>query len=182
LPTAIWPDHHPTKSSRIIVLFDTRASSWLLQYTGLMYEIEHRECLGMRRRNLLVTAVLALAATAARAEDQETVLDIRIVPHAIADRILGWRVLDRDGDEIGHLVDVLVNKDGQPRAGVIDVGGFLGVGTRRIAIAWSLLDFSDETNRIRITENLSLDEIATAPEYAGADDSAIVVGRRSPRR
>lgn len=144
--------------------------------------LNDREGFAMRRRCLLAAAVLGLAATIARAEDQGAALDIRNVPRANADRILGRRVVDRGGDVMGLLVDVLIDKDGQPLAGVIDIGGFLGVGARRVAIAWALLHFSDETGRIRISEDLSLDEIAAAPEYAGADESAIVVGRRPSQR
>ena len=43
-------------------------------------------------------------------------------------------VLDNDGKEIGRIVDVVVDPAGQPRAIVVDVGGFMGVGSRRVAV------------------------------------------------
>ena len=38
------------------------------------------------------------------------------------------------------VVDVLVDRSGLPLGAVIDFGGFLGVGSRKIAIDWQLLD------------------------------------------
>src|SRR5260221_7166387 len=42
---------------------------------------------------------------------------------------------------MGMVVDVLVDSDGRPRAAIIDFGGFLGVGSRKIAVDWRLLQF-----------------------------------------
>ena len=59
-----------------------------------------------------------------------------------AEAILGQRVTDPDGKEIGRLVDVLVDASGQPQAAIIDFGGFMGVGNRKIAVHWSALRFN----------------------------------------
>jgi sporulation protein YlmC with PRC-barrel domain len=64
-----------------------------------------------------------------------------VAPNA-AEAILGQRVTDAEGKEIGRLVDVLVDANGQPQAAVIDFGGFMGVGNRKIAVHWSALHFS----------------------------------------
>ena len=55
-----------------------------------------------------------------------------------AEAILGQRVIGPTGKEIGRLVDVLVDANGQPQAAVIDFGGFMGVGNRKIAVHWSV--------------------------------------------
>jgi hypothetical protein len=55
--------------------------------------------------------------------------------------ILGRNVAGPDGKVIGRVVDVLVDAGSNPRAAVIDFGGFLGVGTRRVAVNWSDLTF-----------------------------------------
>src|SRR5271165_566782 len=51
-----------------------------------------------------------------------------------AEAILGQRVTDQEGKDVGRLVDVLVDSSGQPQAAVIDFGGFMGVGNRKIAV------------------------------------------------
>src|SRR5258705_86425 len=45
-----------------------------------------------------------------------------------ATSILGRQVHDPAGHVVGRIVDVLVSDTGQPRAAVIDFGGFMGVG------------------------------------------------------
>jgi len=55
------------------------------------------------------------------------------LPHADVSRILGKEVRSASGEAMGRIVDVLVDETGRPRAAVVDFGGFLGVGTRKIA-------------------------------------------------
>src|SRR5437016_3193700 len=52
-------------------------------------------------------------------------------------RILGRDVMSATGESMGRIVDVLFDHSGKPCAAVIDFGGFLGVGTRKIAVDWS---------------------------------------------
>ena len=56
--------------------------------------------------------------------------------------VLGLAVKDDGGKEIGRIVDVLVDHTGHPRAAVIDVGGFLGMGSRKVAVEWPALNFT----------------------------------------
>ena len=60
-------------------------------------------------------------------------------------------VADPEGKEIGRLVDVLVDDQGQPQAAVIDFGGFMGVGNRKIAVDWSALHFAPADPKHPIT-------------------------------
>jgi hypothetical protein len=59
---------------------------------------------------------------------------------------------------------------------VIDFGGFLGVGSRKIAIAWSAIRFYGLN---RITLDMTRDQVKAAPEYA-PDKKSIAVLRASP--
>ncbi|MBV8745886.1 MAG: PRC-barrel domain-containing protein, partial [Xanthobacteraceae bacterium] len=69
--------------------------------------------------------------------------------------ILGKNVRGRNGEDMGRIVDVIVNRDGQVRAAVIDFGGFLGVGSRKIAVDWSALRFEPSGKPDRISVDLS---------------------------
>src|SRR6202050_2815256 len=53
--------------------------------------------------------------------------------------ILGREVRSSADENMGRIVDVLVVRSGQVRAAIIDFGGFLGVGSRKIAVAWNAL-------------------------------------------
>src|SRR6266508_3095448 len=56
--------------------------------------------------------------------------------------ILGKSVHINAGDDMGRIVDIIVSHDGQVRAAIIDFGGFLGIGTRKIAVDWRALNFA----------------------------------------
>ena len=65
----------------------------------------------------------------------------RVAPDQVV-AVLGLTVRGDAGKEIGRIVDVLVDPSGTPRAAVIDVGGFLGVGNRKVAVEWAALHFA----------------------------------------
>jgi hypothetical protein len=121
---------------------------------------------------LVLTVVMAGAS--ARGEPPPHIT----LPAGRVSSILGRAVLDGKGTEIGPVVDVLVDGHGRPRVAVIDVGGFLGIGVRRVAVAWETLRFDRVDGAARITEDLSLDEVAAAPEYKGSDGPVDAIGPR----
>jgi hypothetical protein len=61
--------------------------------------------------------------------------------------ILGKEVRGAAGENMGRIVDVVVDRTGQVRAAVIDFGGFLGVGSRKIAVDWNALSFPPPATR-----------------------------------
>jgi hypothetical protein len=88
--------------------------------------------------------------------------------------ILGRAVLSAADENMGRIVDVLVDRSGQVRAAIIDFGGFLGVGSRKIAVDWSALHFPPPANAdAKITLELTRDQVKAAPEYQ--DGKPVVV-------
>lgn len=79
--------------------------------------------------------------------------------------ILGREVRSAAGENMGRIVDVIVDQAGNARAAVIDFGGFLGVGSRKIAVAWSALHFAVADGSERITLGFTRDQVKAAPEY-----------------
>lgn len=97
-----------------------------------------------------------------------TVMDIGEV-----DGVLGRNVRSTAGDDMGRIVDVMVGGNGQVHAAIIDFGGFLGVGSRKVAVDWRALQFASEGKVGRITTGLSRNQIRLAPEYKNGE--AVVV-------
>ncbi len=89
--------------------------------------------------------------------------------------VLGQEVVGPLGTALGRLVDVLVNKDGVPEAAVIDFGGFLGVGSRKIAVHWNTLHFNPGDAKYPIVLDLMPAQIKAAPSYKGESKPAAVV-------
>lgn len=80
--------------------------------------------------------------------------------------VLGREVRSATDENMGRIVDVLVDGSGQVRAAIIDFGGFLGVGSRRIAVDWNALHFPPPAKAgARITLELTRDQVSAAPEY-----------------
>jgi hypothetical protein len=88
--------------------------------------------------------------------------------------ILGRDVRSAVDENMGRVVDVLVDRSGQVRAAIIDFGGFLGVGSRKIAVDWNALHFPPPTDRAdHIALELTRDQVKAAPEYQ--DGKPVVV-------
>ncbi len=120
------------------------------------------------RRWWLAWAVLPLLCAAAPQPE---------LSRADATGVLGRKVVDATGKEIGRIIDVLVESSGQPRAVVIDIGGFLGVGARRVAVAWTALHVpAPDATDPRVTVDMQDKQIKAAPDYTDPTKPATVVG------
>jgi PRC-barrel domain len=97
-----------------------------------------------------------------------------------ATAILGKRVRDAAGKDMGMVVDVLVDRDGKVRAAVIDFGGFLGVGSRKIAIDWNLVQFNPDNRDAPIVLALNQTQLQAAPEYKPAPQVTRIVAPPLP--
>jgi PRC-barrel domain len=89
--------------------------------------------------------------------------------------ILGKEIRGASGEDMGRIVDVLFDQTGRPRAAVIDFGGFLGVGTRKIAIDWNTLRFDAADRKQSIIADLDGDQIKAAPEYKNTREIVAIV-------
>jgi hypothetical protein len=79
--------------------------------------------------------------------------------------ILGRDVTSPKGEDLGRVVDVLADGQGHVRVAIIDFGGFLGVGNRRIAVDWPLLRFDQTARDKPLTLSVDRQKLQSAPEY-----------------
>src|SRR6202162_6089769 len=100
-------------------------------------------------------AASALLATVAFAQTPATTTDsTRMAPAAASDssyqgdwrasKVIGLNVYNDNNESIGSINDLLTDKNGSIKAVVIGVGGFLGVGTHLVAVAFDKVKFVDE--------------------------------------
>jgi len=86
---------------------------------------------------------------------------------------------------MGRIVDVIVGREGRIHAAIIDFGGFLGIGTRKIAVDWNALDFAPVGKPGAITLKLTRNQVRLAPEYKRGEPVVVVgvarAGARSAR-
>ena len=84
--------------------------------------------------------------------------------------VLGRDVATTPEGDAGRIIDLLVDRDGSVRAAVVEFGGFLGIGTRKIAIEWQAFRFSGRA----IAVEVSREQVRAAPEYKIGDKSPLV--------
>jgi len=99
---------------------------------------------------------------------------VTVIAPREAHGVLGRDVRSPANEDMGHIVDVIVDRTGTVRAAVIDFGGFLGVGSRKIVVDWNALHFGRVAEKgDSITLELTKAQVAAAPEYK--EDTQIVV-------
>ena len=102
-----------------------------------------------------------------------------IGPQGWSEQAVKQSIMSKANENIGRIVDVLVDRRGRVRAAIIDFGGFLGVGSRKIAVDWDAMRFSQgEDGRNVVTLDLTRDQMKAAPEYK-EKRAVIVLGAAS---
>src|SRR6478735_3505158 len=119
-------------------------------------------------------AAVPAAPPAAAAKEPAPPASVTVIAPREAHGVLGRDVRSPTDEDMGRIVDVIVDRTGTVRAAVIDFGGFLGVGSRKIVVEWSALHFGRVNNKgDSITLELTKAQVAAAPEYK--EDKPIVV-------
>ena len=93
--------------------------------------------------------------------------------------VLGIDVRTDAERNVGRIIDLLANRDGQVEAAVIEFGGFLGMGTRKIAIDWSALHLETNDKKTVAVLDMNRDQLRAAPEYK--PDEPVVVRKIVPQ-
>ncbi len=79
------------------------------------------------------------------------------------DDLVGKWLADKNGDDVARIADVKMSPDGKIQAAEIDVGGFLGIGSRRVAVPVD--DLHLKGDRIEAT-SMTADEIRNQPHVS----------------
>jgi sporulation protein YlmC with PRC-barrel domain len=100
--------------------------------------------------------------------------------HIRATTLMGQPVYGPDDQSIGEVSDVVFDKEGGTRAALVDVGGFLGVGEKTVAIAFGDLQFAqaDEAAQAKVTVAMTKEELDQLPAYEVED--ATVLNAETP--
>lgn len=133
----------------------------------------------MLKHLLLSAAVTASLATGAFAQTTQTAPAAPMAPMTTTPAtptataptlgaIKGSTLINMDvknsaDEKIGDINDVIVSADGKVEQVIISVGGFLGVGTRKVAVAWN--EVKVDTNADVAWVNLSKQQLEIAPEF-----------------
>jgi hypothetical protein len=86
--------------------------------------------------------------------------------HWRASEAVGLAVYNRSGERIGEIDDMLIDGSGRVMAAVVGVGGFLGMGERKVAVTFRSFAMTREANGDpRMVVDVTKANLQAAPEY-----------------
>jgi ribosomal 30S subunit maturation factor RimM len=87
-------------------------------------------------------------------------------PELTAETLMGTTVYGPNDENIGDVGDIALNAEGQVDAIIVDVGGFLGIGEKPVAVAMDNLQFmKDSGGSMYLYTQFTQEELNNAPEY-----------------
>ncbi|QGM92550.1 PRC-barrel domain containing protein [Methylocystis rosea] len=125
-------------------------------------------------KRVFVTASLALAAFAplpadAQSSQTETVVVVPLERLPVYGSVVSaWYkqpVYDPNEKKLGSIADMLFSADGSINAVMLNVGGFLGLGVKHIAIPVSAITITQKNNKSWLTLNTTKDLLKKALAY-----------------
>ncbi|MBV8744630.1 MAG: PRC-barrel domain-containing protein [Xanthobacteraceae bacterium] len=85
----------------------------------------------------------------------------------LASKFKGTEVLGMDGTKIGSVDDILIDRGGQIKAIVIGVGGFLGIGSKDVALEFNNFQVvpGKDGNADQLKLSMSKEDLNAANEF-----------------
>jgi sporulation protein YlmC with PRC-barrel domain len=107
----------------------------------------------------------------------------------LASKFKGTDVIGTNNEKIGDVSDILFDKDGKVLAYIVGVGGFLGIGSKDVALMPTAFQVKPPTDKDNMKLQLAMtkDELKAAPDFkaynpprtaAGGTGSAPTTGQR----
>jgi len=97
-----------------------------------------------------------------------------------AAKMSGVNVYNEANDKIGEISDVIINSQGMVKGAVVEVGGFLGMGTHYVLIPMANLKFANKAGKTTVGQtsdskrewypdravfNVTKDQLKALPEF-----------------
>lgn len=109
-------------------------------------------------------ALLASAGAAPVAAQDATEYSKDTKTTADASKFIGQSIYDSTGQEVGFVEDIVTSADGGKHA-VVSVGGFLGLGAKKITI--DTAELTPNADGTGYVTSLTAEEMEAAPDYEG---------------
>lgn len=147
------------------------------------------------KRTLAVASTLAIAlATSGLAVAQEKAQTAPSAPSGMttpmtadaagqaipANKLVGADVTNTANERVGSVDELLLNTSGQVQGLVVSVGGFLGVGDRKVVLPWDDMTISRKGDQVVAVASASKDELKAMPEYQPPKHAATTKPMASP--
>lgn len=118
--------------------------------------------------NTVTDEIKDMAANSKKADEGQAMTQAKV---ANADDLIGAPVIGVQDEELGEVSDVVVSDNGMVKSYIIDVGGFLGIGEKPVALDAEKLDIrTGSDGEPRIYTDYTAKQLEALPEYSGTAD------------
>lgn len=80
-----------------------------------------------------------------------------------ADELLGAQIVNAQGDEIGEIEDLLIDQDNKISKAIVEVGGFLGIGSKFVPV--DIAKLKKGANQQGFVSDMTKEQLKALPEY-----------------
>lgn len=84
-----------------------------------------------------------------------------------ADKLIGASVYNTEGEKVGAVEDIVIDKDGKIAGVVLKVGGLLGIGGKSVGIKWDEVKVSPQDPLVTIA--YKKEQLEVAPDFQTQD-------------
>jgi sporulation protein YlmC with PRC-barrel domain len=82
-----------------------------------------------------------------------------------ASKVVGVNVVNNANDTVGEISEVLLDDSGKVSGVVVDVGGFLGIGTHPVKLGWNQVKMVNKDGKLQAIVNMDKNALKQMPEY-----------------
>ena len=91
--------------------------------------------------------------------------DFNVAGQMSASALIGKTVKNATNESVGKIDDIYLDASGAVKLVVVSVGGFLGVGSKDVAVPWTDLKFGRDGSSITVLTNWTKDSLKAMPDY-----------------
>jgi hypothetical protein len=91
--------------------------------------------------------------------------DFNVYGETSGNAFIGTNVRNQSNEIVGKVEDIYLDDRGAIKTVVVSVGGFLGMGTKDVAVRWSDIGRSRDGKSLVLTTNWTRDSLKAMPEY-----------------
>jgi hypothetical protein len=115
---------------------------------------------------LVLSTGVALSQNAAPGNPTNTGFMAQQPGDRLASRLVGLNIKNTADENIGEIYDIILTDAGAVKAYIVSVGGFLGMGTRYVAIDPKAVALTRQDEKTwTASMNANKDQLRAAPEY-----------------
>jgi sporulation protein YlmC with PRC-barrel domain len=95
-----------------------------------------------------------------------------------ANDLIGQKVVNKNGDKVGKIDDIVLNSSDKAVLAIISVGGFLGIGDKLVAVPFDQLQLDQD--KAILMSSATEDQLKAMPEYKKDQEGYSIYPRDRP--